>query len=428
MTITIRVTIDGHEHLEEVARFERGELQAGNLDLALAEAKSLLATVQRTVVDQQISAWVKKRARCESCGTVLRHKGRNALVLRTVFGKLKVDSPRLYYCSCQGRARASFSPVAELLPERTAPELRYLETRWASLMSYGMTVDLLKDVLPVSDDLSTRAIRMDVERAAQRLDRELGDEREGFIEGTPADWQDLPEPAGPLAVGIDGGYVHARSRERREGWFEVIVGKGIPADGDPKCFGFVSRLDAKPKRRLHDMLASQGLQMNQQVVFLSDGGDTVRDLQMRMSPQAEHVLDWFHVTMRLTLMRQLAIGLTNAVLPVRSDLETAGDGDDDEALIASELIPHLTSLKWNLWHGNVRRALDLVDDLGFNVESLSKRSDNANKLARMLREFRGYIYANRAFIPTTAIAGVTARRSRRRLSNPLSTRSSAGGS
>jgi hypothetical protein len=56
------------------------------------------------------------------------------------------------------------------------------------------------------------------------------------------------------------------------------------------------------------MLASQSLQMNQQLVFLSDGGDTVRDLQMRMSPQAEHVLDWFHVTMRLTVMRQLALG------------------------------------------------------------------------------------------------------------------------
>jgi hypothetical protein len=396
MTITIRVTIDGHENVEEVARFERDELQAGNLGLSLAEAKSLLATVQRTMVAQQISAWVQKRAHCEPCGKALRQKGHNRIVLRTVFGKLNVDSPRLYYCSCQGRARASFSPLAELLPERTAPELRYLQTKWASLMSYGMTVDLLKDVLPVSDELSARAIRTDVERAAQRLESELGDERDTFIEGTPADWQDLPDPAGPLVVGIDGGYVHARSRQRREGWFEVIVGKSIPADGDPKCFGFVSRLDAKPKRRLYDMLASQGLQMNQQLVFLSDGGDTVRDLQMRMSPQAEHVLDWFHVTMRLTLMRQLALGLTNAARSADSDLES---DTDDATAIASELIPNLTSLKWNLWHGNVRRALERVDDLACGVASLSNESENRPKLLRMLREFSGYIDANRAFIP-----------------------------
>src|SRR5665213_3289522 len=142
------------------------------------------------------------------------------------------------------------------------------------------------------------------------------------------------------------------------------------------------------------MLTSQGLQMNQQIVFLSDGGDTVRDLQMCMSPQAEHVLDWFHVTMRLTLMRQLAVGITNSVLEVRSGRETAGEEDDDyETLTVSELIPDLTSLKWNLWHGNVRRALEIVDDLACSVASLSTRSDNANKLARMLREFRGYIHA-----------------------------------
>ncbi len=175
MTITICVTIDGHENIEEVARFERDDLQAGNLSLSLAEAKSLLATVQKTMVAQQISAWVQKRANCQTCEKALGQKGHNRIVLRTLFGKLNVDSPRLYYCSCHGRARASFSPVAELLPERTAPELRYLQTKWASLMSYGLTVDLLKDVLPVSDELSARAIRTDVERAAQRLDRELGD-------------------------------------------------------------------------------------------------------------------------------------------------------------------------------------------------------------------------------------------------------------
>jgi len=35
--------------------------------------------------------------------------------------------------------------------------------------------------------------------------------------------------------------------------------------------------------------------MNQQLTFLSDGGDTVRDLQLYLSPEAEHLLDWFHV-------------------------------------------------------------------------------------------------------------------------------------
>jgi hypothetical protein len=32
---------------------------------------------------------------------------------------------------------------------------------------------------------------------------------------------------------------------------------------------------------------------NQQVVFLFDGGDDVRNLQFYLSPEAEHLLDWF---------------------------------------------------------------------------------------------------------------------------------------
>lgn len=333
MTITIRVTIEGSEGVAEVARFHRDALRAGNLGLALAEAKALLTSVQKAMVASQTSEWMIQHRRCTTCGAELRRNGQHAIVLRTVFGKLHIDSPRFYRCVCEGSSRASLSPLAELLSERTAPELRYLQTKWASLMSYGMTLDLLKDVLPVSDDLSTTAIRKDVERAAQRLDGELGDERDAFIEGTPADWQQLPDPAGPLTVGIDGGYVrHARNRTRRASCFEVIVGKSIPTTGQPKCFGFESHLDAKPKRRLHDLLVSQGLQMNQQVVFLSDGGDTVRDLQMRMSPQAEHVLDWFHVTMRLTVMRQLALGVTNAARAVQPGCDCDAD---DEAFTGS---------------------------------------------------------------------------------------------
>ena len=67
----------------------------------------------------------------------------------------------------------------------------------------------------------------------------------------------------------------------------------------------------KPKRRLFEILQKQGMQMNQTITFLSDGGDAVRDLQYDLSPEAEHLLDWFHVTMRITVMRQMAKGLLN---------------------------------------------------------------------------------------------------------------------
>jgi hypothetical protein len=39
-----------------------------------------------------------------------------------------------------------------------------------------------------------------------------------------------------------------------------------------KCFGFVQTYDEKPRRRLWELMKSQGMQENQQVVFMSDGG------------------------------------------------------------------------------------------------------------------------------------------------------------
>lgn len=99
-----------------------------------------------------------------------------------------------------------------------------------------------------------------------------------------------------------------------QGHFEVIAGKRMADDGS-KCFAFVRRYDKKPKRRLFNLLKSQGMQMNQQVTFLSDGGDTVRDLQRYLNSQAEHALDWFHATMRITVMNQMAKGLRSQEFP-----------------------------------------------------------------------------------------------------------------
>ena len=133
-------------------------------------------------------------------------------------------------------------------------------------MSYGLTVELLKEVLPISQELSTTAIRQRVRQTAQRLEDELGEESRTCSLVAAAR---LGSASGSgrtaLIVGIDGGYVHAKDQQSRaEGWFEVIVGKSMSQDGESsKCFGFVNRYDTKPKRRLFEMLKSQGMQMNQ---------------------------------------------------------------------------------------------------------------------------------------------------------------------
>src|SRR6266404_1292035 len=126
----------------------------------------------------------------------------------------------------------------------------------------------------------------------------VGREQHCLFDRTREDWEQQGLPDGPITVGIDGGYVRAA---HKEGWFEVIAGKSVVAfrreaeDETPsaKCFGFVQTYDDKPRRRLWELMKSQGMKENQQVVFMSDGGETVRRLQEYLHPCSEHVIDWF---------------------------------------------------------------------------------------------------------------------------------------
>ena len=110
------------------------------------------------------------------------------------------------------------------MPEHTTPELLDLETTWSALVSYGLTVKLLEDVLPMDEALTAVTVRRHVFNAGERLENALGEEKVSFIESCQRDRNSLPIPDGPLAVGIDGGFIRA---PRKEGNFGVIVGKRI---------------------------------------------------------------------------------------------------------------------------------------------------------------------------------------------------------
>ncbi|MBA3804371.1 MAG: DUF4158 domain-containing protein [Acidobacteria bacterium] len=235
------------------------ELEAAELGLTLVEAKSLLAGVQRTIVEEQITEYLAEQSACPECDKKRLHKGAHTIVYRTLFGKLQLSSPRLFNCGCRPHTNRTFSPLAQLLTERKAPELFYLEAKFSALVSYGMTAKLLEEVLPVGREINAATARNHALKIGERLESELGDEQVFFIEGCERDWEGLPRPDLPLTVGIDGGYVHSSEQtSKTNGWFEVIVGKSMTAEGSSKCFGFVNCHDEKPKRRLFELLKSQG--------------------------------------------------------------------------------------------------------------------------------------------------------------------------
>jgi hypothetical protein len=263
-----------------------------------------------------------------------------------------------------------------------------LQVKWSAHLSFAAVVDLLNDVLPVDRCLQVETVRRHVFATAERLEAELGPEQFAYDAGCQLEIEASPEPVPPITVGLDGGYI--RGRERRPGatgCFEVIAGKSIPEEGAAKVFAGVSRIDTKPKRRLNEVLRSQGVLPRQHVTFLSDGGDTVRELPAYLHPNAEHILDWFHIAMRIEQLSQTARGFC---------------GTYEGLMTKDKLLRELERVKWFLWHGNMFRADETLTDLMFEVDGAIEEDREAGrpahlilkKLARALEDFCTYINNN----------------------------------
>jgi len=122
--------------------------------------------------------------------------------------------------------------------------------------------------------------------------------------------------------------------------------------------------------------------MNQQVFFMSDGEKELQRLQVYLSPRAKHILGWFHVTMRITVLRQFAKGLIQ--------LDEQIGGDIDHAL---------ERMKWYLWHGKVVAALDRWDDAQDLIWNFEETHPKFQALQKALAEFKVYIERNAWMIP-----------------------------
>ncbi len=105
MKVKVQLVIESDggstEAVENAVCLERGALRAENLGLTLVEAKALLERVQHTMVERQVTKYLEQQAQCPFCGKKRLHKGHHTLVYRTLFGKLRLRSVRLYHCMCQ---------------------------------------------------------------------------------------------------------------------------------------------------------------------------------------------------------------------------------------------------------------------------------------------------------------------------------------
>ena len=361
---------------EVIFSFEKGIDQLAEIGLGLEEGKSILAGLQRPIVEAQVNGYLCRHGDCPHCGRRLWRKGSYSVAFRTLYGTVTLTSPRLYRCACRPGKKKTFSPLAALLTENTSPELFYLESKWASLVSFGVTVDLLKDVLPI-DCANVSTVRRHLNKVAARAEAELG--RDPACPRRESDGSRL-DIADPVVVGIDGGYVRNWYAKKRR--YEVVVGKSMVRGRSDRYFGLVQTHDDQPKRRIASVLREQGLSLTEEMTFLTDGVDNVRNLAVDMSPCAQHLLDWFHLSMRLHNLSQYSDGLKHH--------------DPKEA---TDLADRIDRIKWCLWHGKTDKALRRIRVLADDLTKIETAYARMKRFVRKTGELHTYVTNNQSSIP-----------------------------
>ena len=107
-------------------------------------------------------------------------------------------------------------------------------------------------------------------------------------------------------------------------------------------------VDQHSRTRVQRAVAEQGKTSDHLMVF-TDGDSRLRDLQLCVLPKATHVLDWYHLTRRLTVLSHVVCSKEAAEqLPPREH---------------ARLSKWVGSIKWRLWHGRPVTAIARLESL-----------------------------------------------------------------
>jgi hypothetical protein len=137
--------------------------------------------------------------------------------------------------------------------------------------------------------------------------------------------------------------------------------------------------------------------------ILSDGAEGPRSLGEAASPgPTHHVLDWFHLAMRIQH-------------PAQATKSWPAETEDDRRT-GKLLAETIERIRWRLWHGQVRRSLDLIEETAAKLEATTEDTASvaaAQKVARLLRDLETYVSGQSEVIIDYAKA--------RRCDEPIST-------
>jgi hypothetical protein len=177
--------------------------------------------------------------------------------------------------------------------------------------------------------------------------------------------------------------------------FEVLLAQVTNDEGKQMVFNSVRAEANAPQTQLRRVLHKLGATAATPVTVLSDGADGPRALGQAASVgPTKHVLDWFHLSIRIQHADQAAKSW-----PATS----TGDRQAGTALVET-----IDRIRWRLWHGQVRRGLNLIGKTLATLErpitDASSAAIAARRGARLLLALETYVLGQSDIIIDCAAA------------------------
>ncbi|RJT19504.1 hypothetical protein D3227_40305 [Mesorhizobium waimense] len=206
----------------------------------------------------------------------------------------------------------AFAPLKEICPDRATPELMELTARLGSMMPYRQAARVLTEFLPIEPTETHATVRKRTIRIGERLDEQVAEEeRRARAQADDRRQLEMELPGDrrkEFIISIDTAHVRSADPNAARN-FELVVARcGRGGRGEPGGRYFVtSSTDqtAIRDRTLH-ALQQEGYCGFGDVTVISDGAEILKRLPRAMPRPTTHIIDWFHIAMKLQPMQQIA--------------------------------------------------------------------------------------------------------------------------
>ena len=283
--------------ITEIGEVERSDLETlpgTAFGLTLAEGKTLFAQLQSAICQDQVHAAARLDRVCRGCGTQRPHHDTRTRTVQSLFGKIVVDAPRFRACRCGLLHDPKRSRLHALIPGRTTAEFDNIAAELGARHSFRDAAHILDLFVPARTQHNHATVRLRLaavsdqiaardQKLPHRLARSTGEPRSVFIDGTFV--RALP-------------FYQTRH-------FEVVMGR-IDAKGQKsRHFATMPHMSAARCDIVRAVLRSQGWLPKQDITVFSDGDFSLVKIVRRASHATlTHILDWFHVSIRIQHLRQ----------------------------------------------------------------------------------------------------------------------------